>query len=72
MTPASNSGARKRIETSKETPTVLVEMPVDQAEKAVYWLGQIDCLEDHDAVMTLTLARLISAALAARITGADS
>ena len=68
MTPTSNSEARKRTETP--TPSVLVEMPVDFAERAIGWLGQLDCLDDQDAVVTLTLYRQISDALDARI-GAD-
>lgn len=73
MTPASNSGARKRTEAAARPPSVLVEIPVTEGEQAVRWLhDRIDgdttvteLADDTEAL--IAVVGCVEAALDARI-----
>ena len=72
MTPSSNSEARKKAETAERPETVLVEIPVDHAERAIHFLGTIDGLEGYYADTSRLVAARIRDALVARVTEVGS
>lgn len=66
MTPTSNSEARKAHEPRRDT--ILAEIPVDEARRAIAWVEDLLMADPlADAAALVTVAHAISNALDARI-----